>query len=120
MLLQRSSELLMDCVKTLQKKLDAEVLTRRSYQRESQKEKDYQVKKIDRYIHVYSPASCLPLLNYPIHSIETRLDKLKSNLKRGILGMDKVLQGMHQPGYLQDQPCGDGFQFNEKTPIIVN
>ena len=47
-LLQRSSELLMDCVKTLQKKLDAEVVTRRCYQRESQKENESQMKKIDR------------------------------------------------------------------------
>merc|ERR1719370_616100 len=74
LMLQRSSELLMECVKTLQKKLDTEIVTRRTYQRDTENEKKIQTKKID--------------------SIETRLDKLKLNLKKGILGMDKVLQGI--------------------------
>ena len=48
-----------------------------------------------------------------VFSIENRLDKLKTNLKRGILGMDKVLQNMHQP-------CGDGLESNHNIPIPVN
>ena len=50
LMLQRSSELLMECVKTLQKKLDTEIVTRRTYQRDTENEKKIQTKKIDRYV----------------------------------------------------------------------
>ena len=50
LMLQRSSELLMECVKTLQKKLDTEIVTRRTYQRDTENEKKIQTKKIDRLV----------------------------------------------------------------------
>jgi len=40
LMLQRSSELLMECVKTLQKKLDTEIVTRRTYQRDTEKKEN--------------------------------------------------------------------------------
>ena len=41
-------------------------------------------------------------------SIEARVDKLRSNLKQGIIGMDKVLQSMNR------KPSGD----NKENAII--
>merc|ERR1712235_27535 len=97
LMLQRSSELLMECVKTLQKKLDTEIVTRRTYQRDTENEK-----KID--------------------SIETRLDKLKLNLKKGILGMDKVLQGIQMESPIRNSK-GDYGKENfdtivKKSPLV--
>ena len=53
LMLQRSSELLMECVKTLQKKLDTEIVTRRTYQRDTENEKKIQTKKIDRLVDFF-------------------------------------------------------------------
>merc|ERR1711970_1564430 len=102
LMLQRSSELLMECVKTLQKKLDTEIVTRRTYQRDTENEKKIQTKKID--------------------SIETRLDKLKGNLKKGILGMDKVLQGIQMESPIRKSK-GDYAKENcdmtiKKNPLV--
>ena len=47
-ILQRSSELLMECIKTLTKKLDTEIISRRTYQYEAEKDKQHQVKKIEQ------------------------------------------------------------------------
>merc|ERR1712147_503441 len=101
LMLHRSSELLMECVKTLQKKLDTEIVTRRTNQRDN--EKKIQTKKID--------------------SIETRLDKLKLNLKKGILGMDKVLQGIQMESPIKNSK-GDYGKENfdailyKKSPLV--
>merc|ERR1712189_1873 len=82
-LLQRSAELLMECIKTLTKKLDTEIVSRRTHQYETEKDKQLQLKKIE--------------------CIETKVERLKSNLKKGIFGMDKALQGIreHTSNHLQ-------------------
>ena len=46
-LLQRSAELLMECIKTLTKKLDTEIVSRRTHQYETEKDKQLQLKKIE-------------------------------------------------------------------------
>merc|ERR1711917_212194 len=100
LMLQRSSELLMEYVKTLQKKLDTEIVTRRTYQRETKKK--IQTKKID--------------------SIESRLDKLKLNLKKGILGMDKVLQGIQMESPIRNSKGDYGKEIFDtivkKSPLV--
>merc|ERR1712168_753958 len=75
-ILQRSAELLMECIKTLTKKLDTEIVSRRTHQCETEKDKQLQLKKIE--------------------CIETKVERLKSNLKKGIFGMDKALQGIRE------------------------
>merc|ERR1712157_548131 len=57
--LHKSSELLMECIKTLQKKLDDEIVTRRIKEFSIEKERAIQVKRMD--------------------SIDARVDRLKSN-----------------------------------------
>ena len=46
-ILQRSAELLMECIKTLTKKLDTEIVSRRTHQYETEKDKQLQLKKIE-------------------------------------------------------------------------
>ena len=45
--LQKSSEILMECIKGLQRKLDTEIICRKSYQREADKQKDVYSKKVE-------------------------------------------------------------------------
>ena len=47
-LLQRSAELLMECIKTLTKKLDTEIVSRRTHQYETEKDKQLQSDQIQR------------------------------------------------------------------------
>merc|ERR1711917_119512 len=75
-IMKRSTELLMDCVRTLEEKLETEIVTRKVQQKESDKERSVQIKKIQ--------------------SIEAKVDKLRSNLKQGMIGMDKVLQNLNR------------------------
>ena len=46
--MKRSTELLMDCVRTLEEKLETEIVTRNLQQRESDKDRSVQIKKIQR------------------------------------------------------------------------
>merc|ERR1711914_35221 len=57
-----------------------------------------------------------------IDSIETRLDKLKLNLKKGILGVDKVLQGIQMESPIRNSK-GDYGKENfdtivKKSPLV--
>ena len=78
----------MDCVRTLEEKLETEIVTRKVQQKESDQERNDQIKKIQRWDF---PQLFLLKLCW---SIEARVDKLRSNLKQGIIGMDKVLQNL--------------------------
>ena len=90
-ILQRSAELLMECIKTLTKKLDTEIVSRRTHQYETEKDKQLQFNKIEWLVRrtLMFQLTCS-------HSIETKVERLKSNLKKGIFGMDKVLQGIRE------------------------
>ena len=46
-ILKRSNELLMECVRTLERKVDTEIVTRRAQQREVEKEREIHTKKIE-------------------------------------------------------------------------
>ena len=46
--LQKSSEILMECIKGLQRKLDTEIICRKSYQREADKQKQIHEQKVEK------------------------------------------------------------------------
>ena len=46
-ILKRSNELLMECVRTLETKVDTEIVTRRAQQQEAEKEREIHQKKIE-------------------------------------------------------------------------
>jgi len=47
-ILQKSSEILMECIKGLQRKLDTEIICRKSYQREADKQKEVYEEKVEK------------------------------------------------------------------------
>jgi hypothetical protein len=47
-MLQKSSEILMDCIKGLQRKLDTEIICRKAYQKEAHKEKVIYTEKVEK------------------------------------------------------------------------
>ena len=64
-----------------------------------------------------------PDLTVLYFSIETRLDKLKLNLKKGILGMDKVLQGIQMESPIKNSKgdyCKENFdtKAQKKSPLV--
>lgn len=103
-ILQKSSEILMECIKGLQRKLDTEIICRKSYQREADKQKEVYEEKVEKQENLGSHA----VLNFDFR-IEERLDYLKSSLKRGILGMDKVLRGIKE-----SRPCEAAGDFHQE------
>merc|ERR1719190_99323 len=95
--LSKSSQILMDCIKSIQRKLDDEISCRKAHQIKSEKEKVFYHEKIER--------------------IDDRLNFIKGSLKKGILGMDHVLKGIRETKTAElkalKEEAGDG-QRNEK------
>merc|ERR1719190_280969 len=95
--LSKSSQILMDCIKSIQRKLDDEISCRKAHQIKSEKEKVFYHDKIER--------------------IDDRLNFIKGSLKKGILGMDHVLKGIRETKTAElkalKEEAGDG-QRNEK------
>ncbi|CAG5090241.1 Oidioi.mRNA.OKI2018_I69.PAR.g12520.t1.cds [Oikopleura dioica] len=75
-MLQRSSELLLDCVKGLQKKLDSEVICRKNFERK-------QLKKQEEYKH-------------EADNHKEQLNSLKNVLKETILGMEDEIKSTNK------------------------
>ena len=86
-MLQRSSELLLECVKGLQKKLDSEVICRKNFERKQMKVSEEYKQKAERLV-----LETLQHVLNPFFSCEEKLNSLKNSYIKAIKSMESDLQ----------------------------
>ena len=86
--LKESSDVVVECVKALQRKLQSETQLREQFVETTGLEKEAQNKKLDRFwLSNFSNFTYVLLF-----SLINRLNMLKNDLKEGLMGMDSALR----------------------------